>query len=423
MGGGSLERDGATGARPGEASRATRTSVAEASAPDAALPGLQELLTGAVQRLAHATGAERVAAWARGADGTPFVVASASGSESSPPRAAEAAAIDAIFQCEGAIDLGLAGLAGLAPVLSKLASEHGFTAAAPLLSQPGEPLAVLLLGGSEDSVGRVRPRTLAELDAAVRRLKSPATTAAAIQRLSQLDEEVQRLDRLAVLGELLGEAVHELRNPLVSFKTFVELSADRATDPEFQTDFRNLVAEELRRMERLLDGILQQARPVASPPCSPDSGATGVANALESLGQLLEQRAQQRQVTLEVRAVDELPNVSVARDSLRQVLLNLTLNALDATPAGGTVSLSAAANAERVEICIDDEGAGVPADQRDRIFQPFVSSRTDRPGGLGLAISRKLVNEAGGSILVSDAPTGGARFCVSLPAAPESEPR
>ena len=95
-----------------------------------------------------------------------------------------------------------------------------------------------------------------------------------------------------------------------------------------------------------------------------------------------------------------------------------TLNAIDATPAGGSVTVSANRRGMNVEFCVDDQGAGVPHEQRDHIFQPFFSTRADRPGGLGLAISRRLIEEVGGWIEVGDAPSGGARFRVFLPVEP-----
>lgn len=409
---------GAAGADRATAARATgvsesgesRKSQAAGTYRESLVPELQDLLAGAVQLLARETGASRVSAWARRPDGTPFVAASAFRVD--PPRAADASALDAIWEREGAIDLGQPGLA---PEFAGLVEQHGFGAAAPLFSRPGEPLAVLLLGGDDDLGGSVRPRTLASLDSAIRRLKAPATTADAVQRLARLDGEVQRLDRLATLGDLLSETVHELRNPLVSFKTFVELAPEHATDPEFQNGFRNLVADEIRRMERLLDDLLRHANPTTGPDESRAAGPAAVAPALESLGQLLQQRSRQRQVSLNIPSVPELPAVAIAPDALRQILLNLTLNAIDATLAGGLVTLSASLNGANVEFCIDDQGQGVPLDQRDQIFQPFFSTRTDRPGGLGLAISRKLVGEAGGWIQVEDAPGGGARFRVALP--------
>jgi len=375
------------------------------------VPEIQDLLAGAVQLLARATGAARIAAWAQRLDGTPFVAASAFRGD--PPRAADASALEAIWGLGGATDLGLPGVP---PALAVLVDQHGFGAAAPLFSRPGEPLAVLLLGGDDDLAGHVRPRTLADLDAAVRRLTAPATTAASVQRLARLDSDVQRLDRLAALGDLLSETVHELRNPLVSFKTFVELAPEHATDPEFQNGFRSLVADEIGRMERLLDNLMRHARPSASLDASRAAGPAEVAAALESLGQLLQQRARQRQVSLSVSHDAELPSVALAPDALRQILLNLALNALDASPSGGAVTLSASRVGASVEFCIEDQGPGVAHDQRDQIFEPFFSTRADRPGGLGLAISRKLVDEAGGWIKVGDAPGGGARFRVSLPA-------
>jgi len=391
------------------ASAAKRPHATDASA--SVVPEIQDLLTGAVQLLARATGASRIAAWAQRLDGTPFVAASAFRGD--PPRAADASVLEAIWGLGGATDLGLPGVP---PALAVLVDQHGFGAAAPLFSRPGEPLAVLLLGGDDDLAGHVRPRTLADLDAAVRRLTAPATTAASVQRLARLDSDVQRLDRLAALGDLLSETVHELRNPLVSFKTFVELAPEHATDPEFQNGFRSLVADEIGRMERLLDNLMRHARPSASLDASRAAGPAEVAAALESLGQLLQQRARQRQVSLSVSHDAELPSVALAPDALRQILLNLALNALDASPSGGAVTLSASRVGASVEFCIEDQGPGVAHDQRDQIFEPFFSTRADRPGGLGLAISRKLVDEAGGWIKVGDAPGGGARFRVSLPA-------
>ena len=418
MGGASVEPGGVAGAQRADVDRARAISGSAGSAgsldsadsADSAVPELQDLLAGAVQLLARMTGATRVAAWARRLDGTPFVAAAAFTSDS--PRTADAGALEAIWQSEGAIDLGLPGLPA---AFAGLVERHGFGAAAPLFSRPGEPLAVLLLGGDDDPAGRVRPVTLAELDAAIRRLKAPATTAASVTRLARLDAEVQRLDRLSTLGQLLSEAVHELRNPLVSFKTFVELAPERATDPEFQGDFRNLVADEIRRMERLLDDLLRQAKPIAPASEAPKPGPAEVAPVLESLRQLLQHYSSKRQVTLCIAADANLPAVAVAEDALWQIFLNLVLNALQATPAGGDVTLSAHRKGASVEFCVDDQGSGVPHDLRDHIFAPFFSTRADRPGGLGLAISRKLVDEAGGWIEVGDAPGGGARFRVSLP--------
>jgi signal transduction histidine kinase len=107
---------------------------------------------------------------------------------------------------------------------------------------------------------------------------------------------------------------------------------------------------------------------------------------------------------------------AIAEDALRQVLLNLVLNALDATPRGGDVRLLARGLGRAVEIAVEDRGPGVPRALRRRVFEPFFSTRTDRPGGLGLAIARRLVEEAGGTIAITDRPEGGSRFRVRLPA-------
>ena len=99
---------------------------------------------------------------------------------------------------------------------------------------------------------------------------------------------------------------------------------------------------------------------------------------------------------------------------LRQVILNLVSNALDVTPPGGTVAVRARSEDSGVRLAVADSGPGIPVEERERVFEPFATSREDRPGGLGLSITRRLVTEAGGRIEITDAEAGGAEFRVFL---------
>jgi signal transduction histidine kinase len=249
-------------------------------------------------------------------------------------------------------------------------------------------------------------------------LRGPLSTVQALRRIGELDQEIGRLDRLAALGDLLTEIVHEVRNPLVSVKTFLQLLPDRLDDPDFHQDFRLVVSDELARLERLLDSVLRHGAPQDA---GLRSDTTSVGESFETVSNLIGHRARERGVTLERPDDDTALQVGITADALRQVVLNLTLNALDATPSGGVVRLRAhaiaAADGRWVEIAVEDEGDGIPDDARAHIFEPFYSTRSQRPGGLGLAISKRLVEEAGGSIHVDSGSAGGARFAIRLAAA------
>jgi signal transduction histidine kinase len=382
---------------------------ARSHAPLASDPDLQTLLARAVVRLADETGCARVAAWSRDAQGRPLVLAARwDGPCTLAPDDAALRALEALAR---ATDLGAAGVD---PSLAALPREAGLAAAACLRAGTFGPVAGLLAGGPQDPAGRVRPRTLAALDAAAQRLALPVGAALAAQRLARLDAEVRRIDRLAALGERVAEIVHEIRNPLVSVKTFLQLLPDRAHDPEFRQSFFEVAGEELRRVERLLDVVLEHARPAeagAGDACAP------VAPTLAALARLVSHGAARAGVELEVDAADALPDAAIGVDALRQVVLNLLSNALAVSPAGTRVRLAAHERGTALEIDVEDAGPGVPPALRERIFEPFFSTRADRPGGLGLAISKRIVEEAGGSIAVEDAPGGGSRFRVSLPKA------
>ena len=376
---------------------------------------LQAVLGRAVREVAGATGSARVAAWGWDAAGAPKLLAARI--DGAALRHPDAAALDAVTALEGPRDLGGPSVPD---ALRRVVEDHGFSAAAPVARGEEGCFGALLLGGEGDPAGRVRPRTLAALDSAARRLVGPVGAVAAAQRLQRLDAEVRRLDRLAALGSLVAEIVHEIRNPLVSVKTFLQLLPERMHEPEFREGFLSVASEELRRVERLLDLVLQHGRPPAPSRAGAEARLDAV---LESLGQLVAFRADERGVRLALEGTPALPATAVADDVLRQMLLNLTLNAIEVTPVGGTVRISARERAPgSLEIAVDDEGPGIPEAVRARLFEPFFSTKQERPGGLGLSITRRLAEEAGGQLAVRPREPRGSSFRLTLPAAPDRPP-
>lgn len=366
---------------------------------------LPTLLAEAVVRLGEATACERVTIWGRGLDGTPtLLAASLQGPGSLSPSEA---ALDALAELPGVTDLGRDDLP--AP-LAELPGRDGLNLAAPLCTPGHGPVAFLLAGGSRDPAGRVRPRTLAALEAAARRLALPVAAVLSSRRLERLDREVQRLDRLAALGELVGEIVHEIRNPLVSVKTFLDLLPERAEDAEFRRSFFEVASEELRRVERLLDLVLQHARGAVTDAEEP---VAHVAALIGPLAHLVGKRAAQSEIELDVE-LPELPAAAIGADGLRQVMLNLLLNAVDVSPPRATICVRGWVTGRTVVIEVEDQGPGVPRELRERIFEPFVSTREGRPGGLGLAISRRLVEQAGGRLELRETPAPGCVFRLEL---------
>lgn len=388
------------------ATRDARESL-DRDARSLAAPDLQNLLAHALAELAAKTRATRAAAWWTEPGGTPRVVAAAGADP--PMRAPNADEYAALAKLERAADLGALDASESASVIAL-----GYDAAAPITPAPEGAAAVLLLGGGAvDAAGSVRPRVLAALEAAARRVAAPLATALAHARLARLDADVCRLDRLVALGTLVAEVVHEVRNPLVSVKTFLQLLPERRDDPEFLQTFLDIAGDELQRIERLLDLLLDQASPRLPAP-EAERGCE-VAPVVAAVERLVAHRAAAAGVRFETDVAGSLRADSISADALRQVLLNLTLNALDATPSGGDVRIAARAIGRAREIDVEDRGPGIPRALRRRVFEPFFSTKPDRPGGLGLAISRRLVEEAGGTLVASDRPEGGTRFRLRLP--------
>ena len=305
---------------------------------------------------------------------------------------------------------------GIDPRLEMLC-ELGVSAAVPVPGLGDAPSALLLVFAAKQ--GRpLRPRTIAVLDEVASKLAKTLTTSLALDRMTRMDGAVRRLDRLAALGGLVSEIVHEIRNPLVSVKTFLQLLPDRLDDPEFHQGFRGVVEDEVARLERMLGDLLRHARPAPAQALAHHEARIG--EAVETTLQLITYRCRERGVEVVTELRDELPALGLAEDALRQLFLNLLLNASEVTPAQGRIRVVAdwcPRSANHVELRVEDEGPGIEAAARKRLFEPFFTTREDGAGGLGLSICKKIVEEAGGTIEVEPGRERGACFRISLPIA------
>ena len=239
----------------------------------------------------------------------------------------------------------------------------------------------------------------------------------ATRRLEEAQERLVRSERLASVGRLAAGLAHEIGNPIAALIGMQDLLLESGLSEAEQKDFLQRMRKETERIHRILRDLLQFARPV-SPERGQDPGSVEVA-IYETVALVGPQKALQ-DIELAVDVHPDLPSVALSREHLVQVILNLVLNAADAVGAGGRVTLRARAQQDGVRLEVEDDGPGVEASVRSKLFEPFVTTKDVGKGtGLGLAVCRGLVESAGGSISLDESHTEGARFVLELPRASE----
>lgn len=235
---------------------------------------------------------------------------------------------------------------------------------------------------------------------------------AIVEKLHQREREVLRADQMAAIGQLATGVAHEIRNPLTSIKLLVQAALEEnGSDGLGEEDLR-VIEQEIRRMERSLNTFLEYARPPRL-----ERREVDLMPLVRSVVSLIRGRAEKQGVTVELSPADgtSIP-LTVDAEQVKQVLVNLALNALDAMPKGGSLSITVARTpAGGATIRVADTGPGVSPEMMPRLFQPFASGK-ETGLGIGLVISRRIVENHGGTIEVANVALAGATFTVSLPA-------
>ncbi len=224
-----------------------------------------------------------------------------------------------------------------------------------------------------------------------------------------------RAEQMVALGQVAAGLAHELRNPLTSIKGLIQVNRREVEARGMPSEDLQIIEQEIRRMERSLQTFLEFARPPR-----PERRLLDLAPLIERVVALVQGRAKKQQVQIHFMPPSPPARAEADADQIQQLLLNLLLNALDAMPLGGTITIHLRAAAERrVTIEVQDTGPGVAPHILPVVFDTFVSGR-ETGVGLGLPVSRRIAEEHGGALTAANLPGGGASFLLTLPAADEA---
>jgi signal transduction histidine kinase len=231
------------------------------------------------------------------------------------------------------------------------------------------------------------------------------------ERTLQLQEAqalVLHQEKMAALGLLAAGVAHEVGNPLTAISSMVQMLQRRDLD-EYTQDKLALVNGQLKRIQNTLRELINFSRPIST-----EKAPVSVKEVIEEALNIVKYYKGTRERRLEMTVSPELPAVHSKRDWLVQAVLNLVLNAIDATDKGGSIRLCAEGETDQVRIRVQDNGTGIKEEDLPRLFQPYFTTKKHGTG-LGLFVTQKLVAEHGGRVTCDSAPGQGTTFTIDLP--------
>jgi signal transduction histidine kinase len=311
------------------------------------------------------------------------------------------------------------------------AKEHGFGAISrgkPVVAfsegKVGEPF---VIGGNLVGILRAEPHgaalsgeTRAALELLCEQLLGALDLCRLIEEKLRLERELAERERLALVGQMAASISHNLKNPLGSMKTILQVQLENPELPDSIRGETKMVLDEISRLSTKLNQLLQFSRPAVRG--GNGTGSCDAAVVVEEVAGVLSHEAERRGLKLQTKTSEANAGVAISAEALNDIVSNLVVNALEATPRGGQVSAAVAREGGNFCLLVEDEGPGIPAALREKILQPFFTTKSQGTG-LGLAIVARRVAEFGGKVdWESPVKDGhGTRFKVTLPVETKKE--
>jgi two-component system sensor histidine kinase HydH len=229
------------------------------------------------------------------------------------------------------------------------------------------------------------------------------------ERIIAIEEQLRRSEKLSTLGEMAAVLAHEIRNPLGSIRGTAEILRDdfRPGDPKHE--FIEIQIKETERLNHVVEDFLRMARqqPMELRDCS-------IREELETIITLVAKDAHDRGISLQLESNEDQAIINGDGEKLRQAFLNIVINALQATPTGGSVSIDCRLNDAVYEISFIDNGSGIDSNTLTKVFEPFYTTKPNGTG-LGLAVTRKIIEGHGGTLKIKSEAGKGTTVSVRLP--------
>jgi len=233
--------------------------------------------------------------------------------------------------------------------------------------------------------------------------------AAANRSLQEAEAAMRRSERLAALGQMMAGLAHELRNPLGTMRASAEVLLKKVSaENEVARELAGFIASEVDRTNSLVTRFLDFARPLQL-----RRDAADLTEIIDAAVAELERREPRFEVAVYKNYSPDVPPLPVDRELMQRVIYNLLLNAAEATPAGGAITVKTRPADGGVEIAVIDRGSGIDPAHRENIFNPFFTTKANGVG-MGLAIVSKIVSEHGGTLAVESEPGQGSVFRIVL---------
>ena len=234
------------------------------------------------------------------------------------------------------------------------------------------------------------------------------------QLLLELEEQLSAAQKLSALGQLSASLAHEIKNPLSSIKGTAEILLDEFPKDHPKREFVEILLKETTRLNSTVEEVLQFSRRGVQGREKENMETEPLSQVIDRVTSLLASQLRKKSIRLTVTGWETGKAFFVVGEKLSQVFLNIILNAIDATPPRGEIIVETMKHAAGYRVLVKDTGSGIPDKLKDKIFDPFYSTK-EGGTGLGLSISKKIIESYGGTLTQSDSEGGGACFAIFLP--------